>query len=560
MTGLKELTVHGAKSLADAAARHRWQISPDYNVAIDCLERPFHKKDAVALNYEDDEGNTATYTFGQMRDATNRFANALRSLGVGRGDVVAVHTPQRPETAITHMALYRLGAIGLPISKLFGPDAIQYRLENSSAKAILMEPETTSKLEGIRGKVDTLQQVIVCGGKAAGLPGGAKVDGLDFDELLANGSDRFTPDRAPTAEDPFLLMYTSGTTGNPKGVLHVSRYVLGHNGIDYSYNFLREGDLYYSPADWAWAGGLLDGLLAIWPYGIPVLAYRSKARFDPEVTLRLLEKYGASVGLYPPTALKTLREIKKPREKFTRLKLRCIVSGAEPVSPELSRWVDEELKVEFNQGFGQTEANYFIGTCGALEPYKLEPLGKPYPGHRVSVVDLEGNPVKHGDVGEIAIGRESPVVMKEYWKNPEAMQDKFKGEWCVTGDMGFADDEGYVYFQGRGDDVIKTSGYRVGPAEIEASIIEVKGVASCAVIGVSDPQRGQAIKAFVKVMPGVDKCDALIREIQDHVKKKLAAHEYPREIEFMDEFPMTVTGKVRRRDLREAEEKKRKRV
>jgi acetyl-CoA synthetase len=556
MTGLKELTVHGAKSLADAHVRHRWQIPSDYNVAVDCLDRPFHWKDAVALYYEDDEGHTATYTFGQMRGASCRIANALRGLGIGRGDVVAVHTPQRPETAILHMALYRLGAIGLPISKLFGPDAIQYRLENSSAKAILMEPETVGKLDDVRAQVETLKHVIVCGGKAAGLAG-AKVDGLDFDDLLAKGAEQFTPDRVSQAEDPLLLMYTSGTTGNPKGVLHAHRYVLGHNGIDYSYNFLRDGDLYYSPADWAWAGGLLDGLLAIWPYGTPVLAYRSKARFDPDVTLRLLEKYGASVGLYPPTALKTLREIKKPREKYKSLKLRCIVSGAEPVSPELARWVDEELKVEFNQGFGQTEANYFIGTCGALEPYTLEPLGKAFPGHRVEVVDPEGKPIKHGEIGEIAIGKESPVVMREYWKNPEAMQEKFKGEWCVTGDMGYADDQGYFYFQGRGDDVIKTSGYRVGPAEIEAKIIEVKGVASCAVVGVSDPQRGQAIKAFIKVMPGTEKSDALIREIQEHVKKKLAAHEYPREIEFIEEFPMTVTGKVRRRDLREAEEKKR---
>jgi acetyl-CoA synthetase len=558
MTGLKELTVHGAKSFADARAKHRWQIPADYNVAADCLDRSFQAKDKVALYYEDDEGNTANYTWGQMAAAANKFANALRGLGIGRGDVVAVHTPQRPETAIIHMALYRVGAIGLPISKLFGPDAIQYRLENSSAKAILMEPETVGKLDGLRDKVETLKHVIVCGGKAAGLPGGGKVGGLDFDELLAKGSEQFTPDRPSQAEDPLLLMYTSGTTGNPKGVLHASRYVLGHNGIDYSYDFLRDGDLYYSMADWAWAGGLLDGLLAVWPYGTPVLAYRSKARFDPEVTLRLLEKHGATVGLYPPTALKSLREIQKPREKFKNLKLRCIVSGAEPVSPELARWVAEELKVGFNQGFGQTEANYFIGTCGALEPYTLEPLGKPFPGHRVAVVDAEGKPVKNGDVGEIAIGKESPVVMKEYWKNPEAMKEKFKGEWCVTGDMGYADDESYVYFQGRGDDVIKTSGYRVGPAEIESKIIEVKGVASCAVIGVSDPQRGQAIKAFVKVLPGTEKSDALIRQIQEHVRKKLAAHEYPREIEFIEEFPMTVTGKIRRRDLRDAEESKRK--
>jgi acetyl-CoA synthetase len=359
-----------------------------------------------------------------------------------------------------------------------------------------------------------------------------------------------------SAEDPVLLMYTSGTTGNPKGVLHVARYVLGHNGIDYSYNYLRDGDLYYSPADWAWAGGLLDGLLAIWPYGIPVLAYRSKARFDPDIAFRLLEKHGASVGLYPPTALKVLREVKKPREKYKQLKLRCIVSGAEPVSPQLAKWVDEELQVEFNQGFGQTEANYFIGTCSAVEKAILEPLGKAYPGHDVTIVSPEGVPVKTGESGEIAIRRDSPVVMREYWKNPAAMNDKFKGEWCLTGDLGHMDDEGYVYFAGRNDDVIKSSGYRIGPSEIEAKIMEHKSVASCAVIGVPDPQRGQSIKAFVKLLPGFTPSDEMIKEIQLHVKTRLAAHEAPREFEFLDEFPSTVTGKIMRRELRAREEAK----
>jgi acetyl-CoA synthetase len=539
MVGLKDQTVHGASSLAEACARHRWQISPDYNVTIDCLERSHHRADRVCLYYEDDEGGSARYTFGAMRRATNRFANALRALGIGRGDVVAIHLPQRPETAIAHMALYRIGAIALPISRLFGPDAIRYRLENSSARAILLEPDSAHKLAGMRDFCHT----IFVGGKG---------DGLSFDELLARGSESFA--REPSGpEDPILLMYTSGTTGDPKGVLHAARYVLGHNGIDYSYNFLRAGDLYYSPADWAWAGGLLDGLLAIWPYGVPVLAYRSRQRFDPGAAFHLIEKYGATVGLYPPSVLKALREVKAPRERHRKLRLRCIVSGAEPVSPELARWVDEALGAEFNQGFGQTEANYFIGTCGALEPYELEPLGKAYPGHRVAVIGPDGEPLEHGETGAIAIGGESPVVMQRYWKNPEAMREKFAGEWCLTGDLGYRDDRGYVYFQGRADDLIKTSGYRVGPAEVEASIMEVKGVASCAVIGIPDPQRGQVVKAFVKLLPGHEKSDALIRDIQEHVKLRLAAHEYPREIEFIDEFPVTVTGKIKRRDLRERE-------
>jgi acetyl-CoA synthetase len=446
------------------------------------------------------------------------------------------------------MAIYRIGAIALPISKLFGPDAIQYRLEDSAAKAILMEPETVGKMDAVdRKSLPNFKHLIVAG----------QVKGtLSFDDLMSKGAAGLSMEKS-SAEDPVLLMYTSGTTGNPKGVLHVARYVLGHNGIDYSYNYLRDGDLYYSPADWAWAGGLLDGLLAIWPYGIPVLAYRSKARFDPEVTFRLLEKYGASVGLYPPTALKVLREIKNPREKYRQLKLRCIVSGAEPVSPQLAKWVDEELQVEFNQGFGQTEANYFIGTCSMVEKARLEPLGKPYPGHQVAIVSPEGEVLKAGVTGEIAIRRDSPVVMREYWKNPNAMSEKFKGEWCMTGDLGHMDEEGYVYFQGRNDDVIKSSGYRIGPSEIEAKIMEHACVASCAVIGVPDPQRGQAIKAFIKLLPGFSPSENLVGEIRTHVKTRLAAHEAPREFEFLDEFPSTVTGKIMRRELRAREDAKR---
>jgi acetyl-CoA synthetase len=540
--GLREQTVKDAKNFADARTRHRWRIPNDYNVVIDCIDRHEDLRDKPALFYEDDEGREEKYTFGQIGALSRRFANALAGLGVKKGDVVAIHLPQRPETAIAHMACYRIGAIALPISKLFGPDALLYRLTNSAARVLMLEPESLEKIEPIRKDLPELKHVIIAGGNRGG---------LGFDDLLGKASEDFvTPKSA--AEDPVLLMYTSGTTGDPKGVLHAARYVLGHNGIDYSYNFLRDGDLYYSPADWAWAGGLLDGLLAIWPYGIPVLAYRSKARFDPDVMLRLVEKYGATVGLYPPTVLKGLREVKSPREKYTGLRLRCVVSGAEPVSPELARWVDEQLRVQFNQAFGQTEANYFIGNCCALEKPILEPLGKAYPGHDVAII-ANGAPVKVGERGEIAIRRDSPVVMKEYWKNPAAMGEKFAGEWCLTGDMGHMDDQGYIYFQGRNDDVIKTSGYRVGPAEIEAKIIEFSAVASCAVIGVPDERRGQAIKAFVKLMPGHSPSSEMIESIQQHVKKRLAAHEYPREFEFVDDFPVTVTGKIRRRDLRERE-------
>jgi len=298
LIGLKEHTVKGAKSIADARARHRWSIPADYNVVVDCIDRHTELRDKPALYYEDDEGRVEKYTFGQVASLSKRFANALTGLGIKRGEVVAIHLPQRPETAIAHMALYRMGVIALPISKLFGTDALRYRLTNSTARAVMLEPESLEKIEPIRVELPDLKHVIIAGGNKGG---------LGFDDLVAKASDSFTMGKS-TAEDPILMMYTSGTTGDPKGVLHVARYVLGHNGIDYSYNFLRDGDLYYSPADWAWAGGLLDGLLAIWPYGIPVLAYRSKARFDPDVMFRLVEKYGATVGLYPPTVLKGLHK------------------------------------------------------------------------------------------------------------------------------------------------------------------------------------------------------------------------------------------------------------
>ena len=550
MLGLKEQTVVGAKSYEDAYARHRWQIPADYNVAADCLDRHRANPDKIALYYEDDSGPKGTYTFGQIIEASNRAANALRGIGIGRGDVVAVNLPQRPETAILHMALFRIGAIALPISRLFGPDGIKYRIEDSGARAIAIEAAQVDKLEEVRKLGSDAPQIIVVGGDKGG---------LNFDELLRKGARDFT--MGPTsAEDLILLMYTSGTTGNSKGVLHAARFILGHNGADYSANFFRDGDVFYSPSDWAWIGGLSLSLLALWPYGVPAVVWRSDQRFDPQRALSLMERYGVTMSFLAPTALKSLREVKKPRESYRQLRLRCVSCGSEPVSPELARWIENELQCDFNQLYGQTEAMIFVGNCSALEKADLEPLGKPFPGHRVAILDPDGAPLPTGQRGEIAIGRDSPIVMKEYWKNTEAMKDKFIGQWCRTGDLGYADERGYIYFEGRTDDIIKTSGLRVGPAEVEAKIMEHPAVASCAVIGVPDPARGQMIKAFVKLLPGFKPGAQIVAEIQQHVKTRLAAHAYPREVEFVDSFPMTITGKIRRAELRELEQQRRARA
>lgn len=543
MIGLSDQTVRDARDIDDAHARHRWNIPGDYSVVGDCLLRHLQDRaDDICLVFDDDQGHVQRWSWRRMVEAVDRFANALRALGVGRGDVVAVYLPQRPETAIAHFAAYRLGAMSLPISKLFAPDAVRYRLSHVRAKVFIAEAEVEELFtEVVKGLPDLAAFVVVDGGERP----------LSFDTLLAQGASTFSPTAPTSANDPFLLMFTSGTTGNPKAVVHHARALAAHNGADYVFNFFRPDDLYFSSADWAWIGGLADGLLAVWPYGVPVLA--SNARFDPERTLRMVERHGATCGLYAPTALKRLRELPRVRERFPGLRLRSIFSGGESVSSELRRFAREQMGCELNIGYGQTEANYLVGTCGALEAAPADALGKGFPGHEIRIVDEAGEGVPEGVLGNIAVRRGDPVIMAGYFENPQAYAERFAGDWYLTGDTGWQDDRGYIYFKGRVDDVIKTSGYRVGPGEVEAAIIAVPGVASCAVIGVPDPRVGETIKAFVKVMPGVAASDELTGRIQDHVRAVLAKHEYPREIEYVDDMPMTVTGKIRRRDLRDRE-------
>lgn len=544
--GLRDQTVRDAVDIDDARARHRWNIPDDYSVVADCLLRHQNRPDDICLIFDDDEGRVQRWSWAQMLEAVNRFANALRSLGVGRGDVVAIYLPQRPENAIAHFAAYRLGAMSLPISKLFAPEAVRFRLAHVRAKVFVAEAEVEARFADVlHGLPELAAFVVVDGGNRPNA----------FEALVAKGAPTFVPDRAPMSEDPFLLMFTSGTTGEPKAVVHHARSLIAHNGSDYVLNFFHPGDLYFSSADWAWIGGLADGLLALWPYGVPILA--SNARFDSERTLSMVERHGATCGLYAPTALKRLRELPRVRQRFPDLRLRCVFSGGESVSSELRRWTQEEMGCELNVGYGQTEANYMVGTCKALEEAPADALGKPFPGHDVRIVSDEGLPLPVGDLGNIALRRTDPVLMAGYFDNARAFDERFAGDWYLTGDTGWQDDRGYLYFKGRIDDVIKTSGYRVGPGEIEAAIFAVPGVASCAVIGVPDDRVGESIKAFVKVLPGVSASADLTARIQAHVRSVLAVHEYPREIEYVEDMPTTVTGKIRRRDLREMEIRRR---
>ena len=531
----------------------RWEVPAQYNIAAACCGRWASDRSRFALYWEDESGETAKYTFWDIQREANRLSNALAALGVKRGDRVALILPQRPEMAIAYMAIFQMGAIALPLSHLFGPDALEYRMAFAGASVALVEPTTIANLWAVEDKLPDLKHVIGVGG--------ARETGVHvYEDLVLRSSSDFSCVKTQ-ADDPALIIYTSGTTGPPKGALEAHRLLIGNlPGFIYSHDFFPQpGDMFWSPADWAWAGGLMDALLPSWNFGIPILGYRG--RFDAEKAYYLLEKYGIRNSFLFPTALKLMmKAVPDPKSRFN-LSLRSVMSAGESVGVTVIEWAREQLGVTINEMFGQTEINYVVGNCQAAWPVKPGSIGRPYPGHRVAIIDDQANEVPRGELGEIAVHRRSesggdPVFFVEYWKNPEATRDKFIGDWGCTGDQGRMDEDGYIWYQGRSDDVIKASGYRIGPAEIESCLVKHPAVANAAVIGKPDAARGQIVKAFIVLQPGRAASQALIDEIQDHVRARLAPYEYPREIEFIDALPMTTTGKVQRKELRKREEAK----
>ena len=527
----------------------RWQVPARYNIAQACCGRWAADRSRFALYWEDESGETAKYTFWDIQREANRLSNALVALGVKRGDRVALILPQRPEMAIAYMAIFQMGAIALPLSHLFGPDALEYRMAFAGASVVLVEPTTIANLWAVRDKLPELKHVIGVGG--------ARETGVHAYETLIQKAKSEFEKTDTSADDPALIIYTSGTTGPPKGALQAHRLLIGNlPGFIYSQDFLPQpGDMFWSPADWAWAGGLFDALLPSWNFGIPILGYRG--RFDAEKAYYLIEKYGIRNSFLFPTALKLMmKAVPEPKKKYD-LNLRSVMSAGESVGATVIEWAREQLGVTINEMFGQTEINYVVGNCQAAWPVKPGSIGRPYPGHRVEVINESGEQVARGELGEIAVHRkDDPVFFLEYWKNPDATREKYLGDWGCTGDQGRMDEDGYLWYQGRSDDVIKASGYRIGPAEIESCLVKHPAVANAAVIGKPDEARGQIVKAFIVLQPGQAASQTLIDEIQDHVRGRLAPYEYPREIEFIDALPMTTTGKVQRKELRKREEAK----
>ncbi|WP_282607359.1 acyl-CoA synthetase [Pelagibius sp. Alg239-R121] len=527
-----------------------WSIPKIFNIGVQVCDK-WADSGRLALIFKTAEGQVENYSFGDLKTLSNKLANVLNDLGLERGERVGILLPQAPETAITHIAAYKMGAIAIPLFTLFGEEALEYRLSDSGAQVVVTDRAGAAKLALLRERLPVLSHVLCIDDLSEGDSNGL----LDFHALLEPASSDFTPVET-LAEDPALIIYTSGTTGPPKGALHAHRVLLGHlPGVEFPHEFFPQADdLFWTPADWAWIGGLLDVLLPAWYHGVPVLAHRF-AKFEPEAAFSLMAEFKVRNAFMPPTALKMMRSVERPRERWD-CDLRSIGSGGESLGEELLAWGRETFGLTINEFYGQTECNLVVGNCAGLMPVKPGAMGRAVPGHEVAIVDDAGTPLPQGEEGNIGIQRPDPVMFLRYWNNPEATEKKFVGDWLLTGDRGRLDEDGYFHFVGRDDDVITSGGYRIGPGEIEDCLIKHPAIAMAAAVGIPDPLRTERVKAFVVLNPGFEGGDDLAREIQAFVKIRLAAHEYPRDVAFVENLPMTTTGKIIRRELREREVKK----
>ncbi len=523
--------------------RFVWHVPDMYNIGVDACDRWAERDPGrVAIVDVDDSGEGRDVTFAMLRGMSNRLANLLVAAGIGRGDRVGVLLPQMTETAAAHVAVFKMGGISIPLFTLFGEEALLHRLRDSSARAVVTNRGGAEKLAAIRRDLPDLGLVLCTD------PGVPETHHLA--EALEAQEDRFAP-VVTRADDPALIIYTSGTTGLPKGALHAHRVLLGHlPGVEMSHDlFPQPGDRIWTPADWAWIGGLLDVLLPALHHGVPVIARRFP-KFTGEAAFDLIARQGVRNAFIPPTALKTMRAVPDAPSRW-RTSLRTVASGGETLGSELLDWGRDVLGVTINEFYGQTECNMVVSSCQRVMPARPGCMGRPVPGHRVEIVDAEGRRCEDGEQGAIAVARGDPVMFLGYWNNEAATQAKFVGDWLLTGDTGLREADGHLRFVGRDDDVITSSGYRIGPGEIEDCLIRHPAVRMAGVVGKPDARRTEIVKAYVVLKEGIAPTDALAADIQNHVRTRLAAHEYPREIAFVGELPLTTTGKIVRRELRD---------
>jgi len=529
-----------------------WSIPDQYNIGVDICDKWAGDKFRLALIYLDEEGRERKYTYWELKNLSNRMANAMKAHGLARGDRVGVLLPSAPETLITHLAVYKSGAVLVPLLHLFGPLAVEYRLHSSGAKLVVTDVDNLPKILEIRDSLPELKGIIVVGGRG-------REETWDFHNLMAQGSRHFQP--VPTrAEDPALIVYTSGTTGPPKGALHAHRLLLAEVvNLSFSLNFFPQpGDLLWTHCDWAYIAGSFTALYPSLHSGLAVVEKRRTGRFDPDEAFRVISDHGVTVVFAIATAVRMMRrEVDNPREKYDLEELRSMTVGGETMGLDLYDWGRQALGVELNENYGLTECDFTISNCSALMEVHPGSMGRAIPGHSVEIIDDAGQVLGPDEYGEIAVQAPDPSLFLGYWQNRAATEERFLGDWFRTGDYGTKDREGYFWFLGREDDIIESGGYRIGPGEIEEALKKHQAVAMAAAIGVPHEIRGEVVKAFIVPKSGVRVSEDLENNIKEFVRTRLEAHAYPREIEFVTELPVGNTGKVLKKELKKLEAEKR---
>ncbi|MGI8845460.1 MAG: acyl-CoA synthetase [Thermoleophilaceae bacterium] len=523
----------------DMRAAHSWDVPARYNIAVDVCDK--HERDKLAMVWEDHTGSQRDVTFGELQDISNRFANVLAAHGVEKGDRVATLLPSLPETAAVFIGTFKNASILLSMSVLYGDDAIQHRLKDSGAEILV-----TNAANRHRIRDGLVEQVFVLGGGATG-------DDVDLDAELDAASTEFEV-ADTSSEDPAQLYYTSGTSGLAKGIVHAHRYLLAHEEFEFCHD-VRDGELFHGMGEWAWAAGIAP-LLGPWRYGAIALVFAREGGFNPEEQLDFLSRHGVQGMFTTPTALRAMTAVKDAGERYPLSELRVACSAGEPLNPEAIKWFRQEYGLTVLDYYGLTESYPLCGNFPTVE-VREGSMGKPMPGWEVAILDPDENPVPTGERGEICLkARSNPHYPLGYWKRDQDTEEVFGGDWFHTKDAAQMDEDGYIWYAGRADDVIISAGYRIGPFEVESACVEHPAVLEAAAVASPDEKRGAIVKAFVVLNDGYEPTEETADEIKSFVRGHLSAYAYPREIEFADDLPKTLTGKIRRIELREAEREK----
>ena len=501
----------------------------------------------IAISYEDQKGKIIKFTFDEVEKMSHSLASKLSSLGYKFGSYVAIHTGQHPDTAIAHMAICKIGGVAVTLSQLYGPETLKHAMNDCRVEDLITNKKEWEKIkEKKNNNFPFLKHVIL----RETDENKNEISLLDAYNYKSN----FRPNFG-SANDPALLTYTSGSTGKPKGILHGHRVLASYKpsiNLFFNLSMKEENAVYWSPSDWAWVGGLLDMLFPAWMAGKTIAT--SEDRFNAEWAYKFIEKHKVTHTFLAPTAIKRMAQIDNPRDKYV-LSLKVICTGGEALASETLEWVENKLGVICNEFYGMTEVNHLVGNCSALYPRKAGSMGRVYPGHKVLLIDEKQNEVDTEKVGEIVTTSNSPTRFLGYLNNKNKEDEMQVGNYLRTNDLASKDAEGYFWYKGRSDDLIKSSGFRIGPAEVEDSLISFHAVAEAAVIGKPDNDRGSIVKAFIKLHKDFNPSTELIEEIRNFVKENLASYKAPREIEFVDSFIMTSSGKINRRVLRVRENK-----